>query len=104
MTLPNTVTARVTAEEYAQIAGAVGDKTVSEWIRAVAIAAVSAPTPDQHDILVAETLAMRILLNVVKLSVSGKTITPDALATLISESDAKKLKQASLLIAEQTEA
>ncbi len=94
-TLPNTVTARVTAEEHAQIAMAVGDETVSEWIRAIAVAAATTPTPDRLDIILAEVLALRrILLNVVAWSVSGKTITTETLEALIAESDAKRLNMA----------
>ncbi len=91
--LTHSITTRLTEPEYLAIRAMAGADTVSDWLRDRLTEMVSGgDRPTKHEVLLAEVLALRrILLNVVAWSVSGKTITEEALAALITESDAKKL-------------
>ncbi len=90
--LTKSIGTKVTAADYHTLVKAAGDDTVSDWLRDVALLVARSPRGSQLELLRGEILALRrILLNVVAWSVSGKTITEEALAALIAESDAKKL-------------
>lgn len=90
------ISAKVTEAEYVRLVAHVGDRTISEWLRTVALEAV-APThrESQVSIVLAELLALRtIVLNLQFAASRGEPLTAEAMQRLIACADHDKVGQA----------
>jgi hypothetical protein len=86
------ISTKVTPDEYARLAGLVGDQTVSEWARAVLLRAAE---PDSLELLLAELLALRtILLNLHFALCRGEPVTAETMQRFIQRADDNKRHEA----------
>ena len=95
MAVPRTkcISTKVTDAEYAAVARASSNQTLSVWVRAVLLTAAAAPPVEQ--VIVAEILALRtILLNLYFAVATGETLTTDAMQRLIDRADQDKIRKA----------
>jgi hypothetical protein len=87
------ISTKVTADEYSQLAALAGEETISEWARRVLLRA-ALPAPGETAVL-AELLALRaILLNLQFASQRGEPLTPEAMQRLIERADQDKTRHA----------
>jgi hypothetical protein len=99
--LTKSISAKVTEAEYAQLVAQVGDRTVSEWLRTTALAAVS-PSPSERIAFLtfAEQLGLRsVVLNLCHLLSQGQPVTRDIVQHLIDQADRTKVRAAQERIA-----
>jgi hypothetical protein len=90
------ISAKVTEAEYAQLVAQAGDRTVSEWLRTTALAAVS-PSPSERIAFLtfAEQLGLRsVVLNLCHLLSQGQPVPRDVLQHLIDQADRTKVRAA----------
>ena len=98
------ISAKVTEAEYAQLVAQAGDRTVSEWLRTTALAAVS-PSPSERIAFLtfAEQLGLRsVVLNLCQLLSQGQPVTRDIVLHLIDQADRTKVRAAQERIAAAT--
>jgi hypothetical protein len=82
---------KVSDEVYARIIEAAGPQRISEWLRQVATAAASEPSPT---LLLAEVLALRtIVLNLHAALAAGDVPTPDFVQRLIERADRDRFRK-----------
>jgi hypothetical protein len=94
--LTKSISAKVTEAEYAQLVAQAGDRTVSEWLRTTALAAVS-PSPSERIAFLtfAEQLGLRsVVLNLCHLLSQGQPVTRDIVQHLIDQADRTKVRAA----------
>jgi hypothetical protein len=90
------ISAKVTEPEYVRLVAHAGDRTISEWLRTIALEA-AAPTrhESQEAIVLAELLALRtIVLNLYFAASRGEPLTAEAMQRLIARADHDKVSQA----------
>jgi hypothetical protein len=90
------ISAKVTEAEYAQLVAQAGDRTVSEWLRTTALAAVS-PSPSERIAFLtfAEQLGLRsVVLSLCHLLRQGQPVTREVLQHLIDQADCTKVRAA----------
>jgi len=90
------ISAKVTDAEYARLVAQAGDRTISEWLRTIALEAVARP---RLELLVldvrADLRALRtILLNLQYATNRGERLTADAMQELINRADHDKVSYA----------
>ncbi len=80
---------KLTEAEFAQVEAAskADGKAMGEWLRDAALAAIRAETSrDNHDIVLAELIGVRLLLvNMLRSIATGQTVSPDAFDKLLDE-------------------
>ena len=86
------ISTKVTDDEYARLEALAGERTISEWVRAVLL---KAARPAPESVLLAEVLALRaILLNLHFAVCSGEPLTAEAMHRLIERADQDKIRHA----------
>jgi hypothetical protein len=99
--LTKSISAKVTESEYAQLVAQAGDKTVSEWVRATVLAALS-PSPSERIAFLtfAEQLGLRsVVIHLCQLLSQGQPVTRDIVLYLIDQADRTKVRAAQERIA-----
>ncbi len=87
------ISTKVTATEYADIAERASPRTVSEWTRDVVLGALH-PDP-LHVLVLAEVLALRTILLNLNYALAANELPPaDVMRGLIDQVDAEKLDKA----------
>ncbi len=98
MATPRTksISAKVTEAEYGRLVALAGERTLSEWLRTLALDALAATRPESREsIVLAELLALRtIVLNLSFAASRGEPLSADAMQRLIARADQDKVSQA----------
>jgi predicted nucleic acid-binding Zn ribbon protein len=101
MSIPRTkgLSTKLTEDEYAELEGAAGEQTLSEWTREVLLKAARRQT--EESVVVAEVLALRtILLNLQYAQSLGEDITAVRMQQLIDRADRDRFARAAERLAE----
>src|ERR1022692_4715967 len=91
------ISGKLTEAEHRRIVACAGERTLSEWVRTVVLAAAAPPTREESTLflVLAELLALRIiLLNLPFASSRGEPPTAEAMQRLIADADDDKFNQA----------
>src|SRR5260221_6944298 len=97
----NSISTKVTDEEYVQFEALPGEQTISEWARDFLLKATNPDSAEQT--VLAEVLALRtILLNLHFAVLQGQTLTAEEMQQLIARADQDKLSKARQRLAEAT--
>ena len=102
-----TIATRVTPEELAEVEAAAedGGKSLSEWLRDLALQGARERPADPSELILAEVSALRyMLLNLfhatAQANAEGKHLLPDSVVKIRDQANVRKLADARKLIAE----